>query len=86
MTKNLDIEGLRSIVGNYDIFYVDLWGVIHNGVKLHGGAIFTLKKLLEINKKSRAGIIAGFIFLIFSCYYVNINKIASNKWGSFYDV
>jgi Predicted sugar phosphatases of the HAD superfamily len=35
MTKNLDKEGLRSIADNYDLFYIDLWGVIHNGIKLH---------------------------------------------------
>ena len=50
MTKNLDSEGLKSIAEYYDLFYIDLWGVIHNGIKLHEGAIFTLKKLLEINK------------------------------------
>jgi len=51
MTKNLDIEGLSSIANNYDLFYIDLWGVIHNGVKLHDQAITTLKELLKINKK-----------------------------------
>ena len=50
MTKNLDSEGLKSIAENYDLFYIDLWGVMHNGIKLHEGAIFVLKKLLEINK------------------------------------
>ena len=50
MTKNLDSEGLQSIAENYDLFYIDLWGVIHNGIKLHEEAIFTLNKLLEINK------------------------------------
>ena len=50
MTKNLDSEGLRSIAENYDLFYIDLWGVMHNGIKLHEGAIFTLKKILENNK------------------------------------
>ena len=50
MTKNLDSEGFKSIAENYDLFYIDLWGVMHNGIKLHEGAIFTLKKLLEINK------------------------------------
>ncbi len=50
MTKNLDSEGLKSIAENYDLFYIDLWGVMHNGIKLHEDAIFTLKKLLEINK------------------------------------
>ena len=51
MTKNLDNDGLQSIVDNYDLFYIDLWGVVHNGVKLHEKAIITLKRLLEINKK-----------------------------------
>ena len=50
MTKNLDIEGLRSIADNYDLFYIDLWGVIHNGLKLHEEAIFALKELLKLNK------------------------------------
>ena len=39
MTKNLDNTGLRSIVNDYDLFYIDIWGVIHNGVKLHKEAI-----------------------------------------------
>ena len=35
MTKNLDNEGLKSIVENYDFFFIDLWGVVHNGIKLY---------------------------------------------------
>ena len=50
MTKNLDSEGLKSIAENYDLFYIDLWGVMHNGIKLHEHAILALRKLLEINK------------------------------------
>ena len=50
MTKNIDIEGLRSIADNYDLFYIDLWGVIHNGIKLHEKAIIVLKELLKKNK------------------------------------
>ena len=50
MTKNLDKEGFSSIVDNYQLFYVDLWGVIHNGVSLHKEAINTLK---EITKKKK---------------------------------
>ena len=50
MTKNLDKEGLSSIADNYQLFYVDLWGVVHNGVTLHLEAIKALK---EINKKKR---------------------------------
>ena len=50
MTKNLDKEGLRSIADNYDLFYIDLWGVVHNGIKLHEQAIIVLKELLKMNK------------------------------------
>ena len=50
MTKNLDSEGLRSIADNYDLFYIDLWGVIHNGIKLHEKAILVLKELSKMNK------------------------------------
>ena len=50
MTKNIDIEGLRSIADNYDLFYIDLWGVVHNGIKLHDQAIITLKELSKMNK------------------------------------
>tara|TARA_B100000035_G_C20968338_1_gene539840 strand:- start:363 stop:1181 length:819 start_codon:yes stop_codon:yes gene_type:complete len=50
MTKNLDKEGLSSIVDNYQLFYVDLWGVVHNGETLHNEAIKALK---EIAKKKK---------------------------------
>ena len=50
MTKNLDLDGLQSIADNYDLFYIDLWGVIHNGVKLHNSAIATLNELKKKNK------------------------------------
>ncbi len=50
MTKNLDLNGLQSIADNYDLFYIDLWGVIHNGIKLHEQAITVLKELLKKDK------------------------------------
>ena len=50
MTKNLDKEGLRLIAHNYDLFYIDLWGVIHNGIKLNKNAIYALKELLKMSK------------------------------------
>ena len=50
MTKNLDNQGLQSIADNYDLFYIDLWGVIHNGIKLHEKAMLVLKKLKKMNK------------------------------------
>ena len=45
MTKNLDNKGLKSIINNYDIFYIDLWGVVHDGITIHKNAIEALKKL-----------------------------------------
>ncbi len=50
MTKNLDLKGLQSIAHNYDLFYIDLWGVIHNGIKLHKEAVKTLNNLMKMNK------------------------------------
>ena len=50
MTKNLDNEGLKSIVNNYDLFYIDLWGVVHNGISLHQGAIEVLSNLDNLKK------------------------------------
>ena len=50
MTKNLDNDGLRSIVENYDIFYIDLWGVVHNGITLHKNAIEALEEITRANK------------------------------------
>ena len=50
MTKNLDLNGLQSIADKYDLFYIDLWGVIHNGINLHNQAITVLEELLKKNK------------------------------------
>jgi HAD superfamily hydrolase (TIGR01459 family) len=51
MAKNLDNEGLKSIIQNYDIFYIDLWGVIHNGIVLHKNAIEALEEITKAKKQ-----------------------------------
>jgi len=51
MSENLENKGLRSIVENYDIFYIDLWGVIHNGINLHKNAIKALEEITKMNKE-----------------------------------
>ena len=51
MTINLDNNGLKSIIENYDLFFIDLWGVVHNGVKLNEKAIDVLAKISEAKKK-----------------------------------
>ena len=39
------IKGLREIQGKYDAFFIDLWGVIHNGIQLYPEAIEVLVNL-----------------------------------------
>ena len=51
MTKNLDKDGLRAVFNNYDLFFIDLWGVVHNGIHLHIEAVKVLSKLLEFEKE-----------------------------------
>ena len=51
MTKNLDNLGLKSVAENFDLFFVDIWGVLHNGISPFEDAIVALNKLDEINKE-----------------------------------
>ena len=51
MIKNLDKDGLKSVFNNYDLFFIDLWGVVHNGIRLHSEAVYVLDKLLELKKE-----------------------------------
>ena len=44
-------NGLREIVNNYEIFSIDLWGVVHNGESLHSAAIEVLDNLKKENKR-----------------------------------
>ena len=50
MAKNLDNDGLRSIINDYDILYIDLWGVVHNGINLHKNAIQALEEISKAKK------------------------------------
>ncbi len=51
MTKNLDIDGLKSVVDRYDLFFIDLWGVVHNGLELYTESIEVLEKLDDTKKE-----------------------------------
>ena len=51
MTKNLDDTGLKSVADHYDLFFVDLWGVVHNGIELYKDSTDALGKLLQLNKE-----------------------------------
>ena len=45
------IKGLREIDHKYDVFFIDLWGVVHNGIQLYPGAIEVLENLNRLNKR-----------------------------------
>ena len=51
MEKTEYIEGLGYIQQNYTTFFIDLWGVVHNGLQLNSGAINVLDNLDKINKR-----------------------------------
>ncbi|MBX2886154.1 MAG: TIGR01459 family HAD-type hydrolase [Granulosicoccus sp.] len=50
MTKQLD--GLSSIVSEFDVFLIDQYGVLHNGVEPYPGAVETLTALKAENKQT----------------------------------
>ena len=45
------IEGLSQVYNKYDAFFIDLWGVIHNGINLYPGAINVLENLSKQRKR-----------------------------------
>jgi HAD superfamily hydrolase (TIGR01459 family) len=45
------IKGLSQVQGKYDAFFIDLWGVVHNGISLYSEAVRVLKNLNKINKR-----------------------------------
>ncbi len=51
MVKFIEETGLKSLVDKYDLFFIDLWGVIHNGINLYQNAIDVLDKLFEHKKE-----------------------------------
>ena len=51
MTKNLDKSGLQLIAKNYDLFFIDLWGVVHNGIKLFDNSIEVIENLTKNGKE-----------------------------------
>ncbi len=51
MTLNLDKKGLSSIVLDFNLFFIDIWGVVHNGINLYKDSIDVLNKLEEANKE-----------------------------------
>ena len=48
---NKTIKGLSEIYHKYDVFLIDLWGVVHNGKQLYSGAIEVLENLNRLKKR-----------------------------------
>ena len=46
-----NLDHIKTIIDQYDLYFIDLWGVIHNGVKLFDNAINVISKLKELEKK-----------------------------------
>ena len=51
IVKTEKLSGIQRIVEEYDVFFIDLWGVIHKGVECYSNAITALKHLKNKNKK-----------------------------------
>ena len=45
------IKGLREVHSKYDALFIDLWGVIHNGIQIYPQAIDVLENLNKLNKR-----------------------------------
>jgi len=50
MNNPVFLKGLNEIYSSFDIFFFDLWGVIHNGVQCYSEALKALKNIKK-NKK-----------------------------------
>ena len=50
MAVNLDDKGLNSVVNKFDLFFIDIWGVIHNGIQLFENSINVLDELENLKK------------------------------------
>ena len=45
------IKGLSQVQSKYDAFFIDLWGVVHNGIEIYPQAIKVLENINKLNKR-----------------------------------
>ena len=45
------LKGINEIYDQYDVYFIDLWGVMHNGLQCYPEALKVLSKLKNFNKK-----------------------------------
>ena len=51
MTLNLDESGLKSIINDFDLLFIDIWGVVHNGINLFNDSVYALDQIEKLNKE-----------------------------------
>ena len=51
MTLNLDESGLESIINDFDLLFIDIWGVLHNGINLFNDSVYALDQIEKLNKE-----------------------------------
>ena len=47
----LKIKGISEIYDQYDVYFIDLWGVMHDGLQCYSKALKVLSNLKDFNKK-----------------------------------
>ncbi|MSP06915.1 MAG: TIGR01459 family HAD-type hydrolase [Candidatus Fonsibacter sp.] len=50
MNNPVFLSGLNKIYSKFDIFFVDLWGVVHNGIECYTEALKSLKNIKKDKK------------------------------------
>jgi len=51
LPKTSELKGIREVADKYDVYFIDLWGVIHNGLACYPEALSVLEYLKKKNKK-----------------------------------
>ena len=49
--RNKLLKGVSEIQSKYQCFFIDLWGVVHNGIELYSGAMEVLENLNKLRKR-----------------------------------
>ena len=51
MTINLDDKGFKTVAKEYDLFFIDIWGVLHNGISIFNNSLEVLNELENLKKE-----------------------------------
>ncbi len=51
MTINLDDKGFKTVAKEYDLFFIDIWGVLHNGISIFNNSLEVLNELEDLKKE-----------------------------------